>query len=85
MIYQLEILYGALINNKVIYSIVTTFDNCTKDFDYLDNVNEECYKDFIIKAIIKDGFNPNDFYFSFITKEQYDNRIESKETYNLKF
>lgn len=82
MIYQLEILYGALINGKVIYSTATKFDDCTK---YLTELNERIFKEPIINKIKKDGLNPDDFIFSFITKEQYENRIESEETVSFLF
>jgi len=83
VIYQLEVLYGALINGKVIYSTVTNFEDCRECFS--EPFDEIPFKELITKQIIEDGFNPNDFVFSYITKEQYENRVESKETCNLKF
>ena len=76
MIYQLKAYYGALIKGKVIYSAELTFDDCTK---LLTNpLDSSSLKDHITNRIIADGFNPNYFTFSWLTKEQYENKIESK-------
>ena len=76
MIYQLKAYYGASINGKVIYSAELTFDDCTK---LLTNpLDSSSLKDHITNKIIGDGFNPNDFTFDWLTKEQYENKIESK-------
>ena len=76
MIYQLKTYYGASINGKVIYSAELTFDDCTK---LLTNpLDSSSRKDYITNKIIDDGFNPDDFTFGWVTKEQYENKIESK-------
>jgi len=76
MIYQLKAYYGALIKEKVIYSAELTFDNCTK---LLTNpLDSSSLKDYITNKIIDDGFNSDDFTFGWLTKEQYENKIESK-------
>ena len=76
MIYQLKAYYGASIKGKVIYSAELTFDDCTKLLtEPLDN---NSLKDHITNKIIVDGFNPKYFTFSWLTKEQYENKIESK-------
>jgi len=76
MIYQLKTYYGASINGKVIYSAELTFDDCTK---LLTNpLDSSSLKDYITNKIIDDGFNPDDFTFGWVTKEQYENKIESK-------
>jgi hypothetical protein len=83
MIYQLNAYYGALVENKVIYSAELTFDDCTK---FLTKpINCEPLKNKIIEKIINDGFNPDDFTFDWLTKEQYENKVESKidEEFNL--
>ncbi len=76
MIYQLTAYYGALIGNKAIYSAELNFDDCTKLLT--SPIDCQSVRDCIIKSIIKDGFNPDDFTFDWLTKEQYENRIESK-------
>jgi len=76
MIYQLKAYYGALIKEKVIYSAELIFDDCTK---LLTNpLDSDFLKDHITNKIISDGFNPDNFTFSWVTKEQYQNKIESK-------
>jgi hypothetical protein len=76
MIYQFTAYYGALIRDKVIYSMELSFNDCTKFLT--EDIDSEPYKDYIAKKIIADGFNPNDFTFDWLTKEQYKNKIESK-------
>lgn len=80
MIYQIQIYYGALLNDKAIYSIETSLENCTK---IQEAINEEPLKNLIINAIKNDGLNPSDFEIGFLTKEQYDNRF-SPETEKTK-
>lgn len=75
MIYQLTAYYGALVGDKVTYSAELTFDDCTKFLT--EDINAEEIKKYIIEKIIKDGFNPNDFTFDWLTKEQYENKIDS--------
>ena len=76
MIYQIKIYYGAILNGQVIYSSETTFVDCTK----LPNaINEEPFKNQIINAIKGDGLNPEDFIIGFLTENQYRNRF-AKET-----
>lgn len=75
MIYQLKILYGAILNDQVIYSTETTIFDCKKPFKTIDE-NMCRYK--IIEAIKRDGFKPDDFEFEFITQDQYDNRFDKK-------
>lgn len=76
MIYQLQFYYGALINSKVIYSVEVCFDDCTNFFSKPITF-EPFIKQEIIKQIENDGFNPNDFTYDWLTKEQYKNRMES--------
>jgi len=76
MIYQLKVYYGALVNDKVIYSAELTFDDCTKLLT--EPLDSSSLKDYINNKIIADGFNPDNFTFGWLTKEQYENKIESK-------
>jgi hypothetical protein len=76
MIYQMTLYFGAIINEKVIYSGEITFDDCTQLLK--EPVNFTPFKEELIRLIEKDGFNPNDFTYDWITKEQYSNKIESK-------
>lgn len=76
MIYQLTAYYGALIGNKVVYSAEINLNDCTKPFDVC--IDEKLYKQYITEKIIVDGFNPTDFTFDWLTKEQYENKIDSK-------
>jgi hypothetical protein len=76
MIYQLSAYYGALIGDKVIYSAEMNFNDCKKLLK--KPIPYEEVKNHIINNIIKDGFNPDDFTFGWLTKEQYKNKIESK-------
>jgi len=76
MIYQLKAYYGALVNGKVIYSAELTFDDCTKLLT--EPLDSDFLKDHITNKIIGDGFNSDDFTFGWLTKEQYENKIESK-------
>lgn len=71
MIYQLTIYYGAVLNNEVIYSLESNVMDCTK---LPDNIDENMFRYHIEQAIVKDGFNPNDFIIGYLTKEQYENR-----------
>jgi hypothetical protein len=82
MIYQLTAYYGASVGDKVIYSAVMSFDDCTKFST--EPIDCEPVKNCIIDNIIKDGFNPNDFTFSWLTKEKYENKIESKTVQVIK-
>lgn len=84
MIYQLTAYYGALVGDKAIYTAELNFNDCTKFLT--EPMDCESIKQHIIKKIINDGFNPDDFRFDWLTKEQYENKIESKEDerYNLK-
>ena len=84
MIYQLQAYYGALIGDKAIYTVAMSFDDCTKLLD--KSIDAEPYKREIMEQIRQDGFNPNDFKFDWITKEQYDNRMESnvQKTVNIR-
>jgi hypothetical protein len=76
MIYQLKIYYGALIKDKAVYSAELTFDDCTELLT--EPVDCETIKSYLIEKIIEDGFNPNDFAFDYLTKEQFESKIESK-------
>jgi hypothetical protein len=75
MIYQLEIYYGATVDDKVAYSAVITLEDCTKPFDC--EIDEKPFRNKLIKLIEKDGFSADDFKFGWVTKEQYTNRVES--------
>lgn len=75
MIYQMTIYYGALLNGRAIYSIEYKLEDCRnipKEFDenYLKNIIEQ--------AILKDGFELNDFEICYLTKEQYEDRYDTK-------
>jgi hypothetical protein len=83
MIYQLKAYYGALIGDKAIYLAELTFDDCTKLLT--EPISDVTLKAHITKKIINDGFNPNDFTFDWITKEQYENKIESVIDEEIKF
>lgn len=72
MIFQMKIYYGALLNGQAIYSIESSFDDCTK---FPNNIDEKPLKNLIKQAIVNDGFNPDDFEIAFLTKEQYQNRF----------
>lgn len=76
MIYQLTAYYGALVGDKVVYSAELNLNDCTKLLT--EPIDCETYKNYIIEKIINDGFNLNDFTFNWLTKEQYENKIESK-------
>jgi len=76
MIYQLKAYYGASINGKVIYSAELTFNDCTKLLT--KPLDSNSLKDHITNKIIADRFNPDNFIFGWLTKEQYENKIESK-------
>lgn len=84
MIYQLKVLYGAVLNGQVIYATETTFFDCTKPFKTID---ENVCKHKIIEAIKRDGFKPEDFEIRFITQEEYDNRFDkdSEEVNTITF
>jgi len=75
MIYQLKIYYGALIGDKVIYSAELNFDDCTTLLN--EPIDHKPLKKYIINKIIKDGFDPSNFIFDWLTKKQYENKIES--------
>jgi len=75
MIYQFVAYYGAFLRDKVIYSAVISFNDCTKLLN--DPIDSEPLKVHILKKITNDGFDPNNFTFDWLTKEQYENRIES--------
>jgi hypothetical protein len=83
MIYQLTVYYGAFLRDKVIYSMELNFNDCTTLLT--EPIDPEPYKQHIIDKIISDGFNPDDFTFDWLTKEQYDNRIESHVDESFKF
>lgn len=83
MIYQLTAYYGALIKDKVIYSMELNLNDCTKFLT--EDIDYTLFKEKLIENIINDGFNPNDFTFDWITKEQYNNKIESKTDEQYKF
>lgn len=76
VIYQLQIYYGAVLGGRAIYTVTIAFDNCTEMLK--DTINIEPYKQELIKLIEQDGFNPNDFIFDFLTKEQFINAVDSK-------
>jgi hypothetical protein len=76
MIYQLHAYYGAMIGDKAIYTVVMSFNDCTKLLE--KPIDSDPFKQEIMELITKDGFNPNDFHFDWLTKEQYENSIESK-------
>jgi protein-arginine kinase activator protein McsA len=76
VIYQLEIYYGAMIGGKSMYSSKITFNDCKKPFNCTMHI--EAIKEQIENLIRNDGFEPADFVFDYLTKEQYDNRIESR-------
>lgn len=73
MIYQMTVYYGAMLNNQVIYSSETTFNDCNM---FPDKIDEYMFKYPIEQAILNDGFNLSDFKIGYLTKEQYDNRFE---------
>lgn len=64
-----------MIGDKVVYSVEMSFDDCTKLLKV--PVNIEPMKKKLDEEITKDGFNPDDFTFSWLTKEQYENKVES--------
>lgn len=76
MFFQIEYYYGASINGQAIYCMKNSFTDCTK---FPQTLEEKFCKEFIIERIKKDGFDPNDFEIGFLTKEQYENRLD-KET-----
>lgn len=76
MIYQLKAYYGALLDNKVVYSAELTFNDCTKPSDTF--IDDKPLKAELSRKIISDGFNSNDFTFGWVTREQYYNKFESK-------
>lgn len=77
MIYQLQIYYGAVLNGKTVYSLESSFIDCTKPFN---GIKEDIFRKHIEDAILKDGFNPNDFKIGYLTKKQYENRLCEEET-----
>lgn len=83
MIYQIKFYYGALLNGQAIYSLESSFQDCTK---FPNEIDEKPFKDAIEKAIVKDGLNPDDFEIGFLTEEQYKNRFspETEETRTFK-
>lgn len=75
MIYQLTYYIGAIVKDKVCYSAEVNFVDCTKLFiepfditPFIKNLREQ---------VKQDGFNPDDFTYDWITKEQYNNKLES--------
>lgn len=64
-----------MIGDKVVYSVEMSFDDCAKLLKV--PVNIEPMKKKLDEEITKDGFNPDDFTFSWLTKEQYENKVES--------
>lgn len=80
MIFQLEVYYGAMLNGRAIYTLKNSLENCTKFPHELDKY-ESHFKNLITENIKKNGFDPNDFEFGFLTKEQYENRL-GKENEN---
>ena len=83
MIYQMKIYYGALLDGQAIYSIESSFQDCTK---FPNQIDEEPFKNAIKQVILKDGLNPDDFEIGFLTEEQYKNRFnpETEETTTFK-
>lgn len=84
MIYQMTIYYGALLNGQVIYSLENNLTDCRKFPDEIDgNIFKKQLRDFIQSQ----NLNPDDFEYSFLTKEQYENRItkndENKHVYQI--
>lgn len=75
MIYQMTVYYGALINGKVIYSSKTELVDAKK---IPTKIDERVFKDNIVMQIEKDGFDAKNFDFSFLTKEQYENRDKNE-------
>lgn len=76
MVYQMTIYYGALLDGKTVYSMSSTFVDCTK---FPEKLNEELYRDVIVERIKADGFDPNDFEIGFLTENQYEDRLLSDE------
>jgi hypothetical protein len=76
MIYQLTIYYGALIGDKAVYTAELNFNDCKELLT--EPIDCASIKNYLIEKIISDGFNPDDFTFDWLTKEQYENKVESK-------
>lgn len=74
MIFQIKFYYGALINGKSIYSTKFELEDAKKIPSDMSGKLEDMFKKQISALIKNDGFNPDDFEFSFLTKEQYENR-----------
>ena len=83
MIYQLEILYGAKIGDKVYYSVCTAVNDCTELLEKFPN--ENMFKEPIVKKIKEDGLNPDDFEFGFLTKDQYENRNKPENSVTVNY
>ena len=73
MIYQMTIYYGAILNGEVIYALKNNLEDCQT---FPIEVNEYVFKHILKQTILDDGLNPGDFEMEYLTKEQYENRID---------
>ena len=80
-IYQLICYYGALINGQVAYSVDINFDDCRKLISH--PFPEKNLKIELMKHIQEEGFSPSVFEYRWITKTEYENRIDSHVTNTL--
>ena len=85
MIYNLQVYYGALLtsNNKdsVIYSICSEFNDSSilPTQEWFDGLEDLCIVK-LVEKIKNDGFNPDDFWYDYITEEQYMNGLKNNNT-----
>jgi len=88
MIYNLQVYYGALLTSNgkdnVIYSIGSEFNDShtAPTQEWFDNLENTFIKK-LVEKITEDGFNPDDFWYDYITKEQYDGGLKKQNSETL--
>lgn len=85
MKYSMQIYYGALLTvkgeDKAIYSIGSVFtdNSLLPNQEWFDNL-EGLYISRLVKKIEKDGFNPDDFWYDYITEKQYEESLDMTDS-----